>query len=87
MTFSATHWSTSSSDKKSQVDLIVNGQRKRSAYGTVGTVGWGQSFGRKWFIELRTNDKINFRNLKSYSLKADEEDEVFIKIQYMTVIA
>ena len=87
VTFSATHWSSTSSDKNSQVDLIVNGEAKRSAYGTVGTIGWSQSFGRKWFIELNKNDTINFRNLKSYSLKPEEEDELFIKLQYMTVIA
>ena len=87
VTFSATHWSSTSSDKNSQVDLIVNGEAKRSAYGTVGTIGWSQSFGRKWFIELNKNDTINFQNLKSYSLKAEEEDELFIKLQYMTVIA
>ena len=96
VTFSATHWSSSDSDKKSQVDLIVNQQTKMTSYGTVCTesegsgeiekrVYWGQNFDRHWFIKLNKNDKINFRNRYHYTLKVDEENELFIKFQYMKV--
>ena len=96
VTFSATHWSSSNSDKKSEVDLIVNQQTKRTSYGSVGTEGegsgeieqeedWGQNFEKHWFIKLNKNDKINFRNRNPYTIKVSEETDLFIKIQYMAV--
>jgi hypothetical protein len=90
ITFSATHWSSSegsgsgSSDKKSQVDLIVNQQTKRTSYGTVGVIDWGQSIDKKWFVKLNEDDNINFRNRNPDTLIVDEENELFIKLQYIT---
>ena len=87
ITFSATHWSSleGSSDKKSQVDLIVNQQTKRSSYGIVGAADWGQSIDRQWFIKLNKDDNINFRNRNPDTLIVDEDNELFIKLQYVTI--
>ena len=68
------------------MDLIVNQQTKRSAYGTVGAINWGQNFDRQWFIKLNRNDKIKFQNRNPDTLKVDETNELFFKLQYMAIV-
>ena len=84
ITFSATHWSSSDSNKISKVDVFVNEQKKRTSYGTVAAKNWGQNFNREWFIRLNKDDKVKFRNDKEDTLYASQEEELFIKLQYIT---
>ena len=66
--------------------MATEQQTKKTSFGTVDTIDWGQNFDTQWFIKLNQNDKIKFRNVNPYTLKVDEENDLFVKLQYMTNI-
>ena len=83
---SSLHWKkTKGSDEKSQLELFVNGVKKRDSYGELEKLAtkWGQNFNRDWLIALHQNDKVKFKNVYNSTLWSDEQNGLFIKLQFV----